>query len=143
MKKLFVILFLFLMSTSTVYAREYCSKINEMNKVFDVRAESFIDLIFLSTELKCLGKTKASEEYKYNYDKAMKRWVSIIMPFNPKGSKNRYKICGQKYLNNNADNLADPKKAKKYHNCEDQRIKKAEEELITYLYELFYKLEKQ
>ena len=34
-------------------------------------------------------------------------------------------------------------KAKKYHDCEDQRIKKAEEDIITYLYELFYKLEKQ
>jgi len=143
MKKLFVILFLFLLFTNTVNAREYCSKLNEMNKIFDVRVESFIDLMFLKTELECLGKIKASKEYDHEYSKAIKRWVDDIMPFNPKGSKNRYKICGQKYLNNNPDNLADPVKAKKYHDCEDQRIKKAEEDIITYLYELFYKLEKQ
>jgi hypothetical protein len=39
--------------------------------------------------------------------------------------------------------LSDPEKAKKYHKCEEERIKKAEENTITYLYNLFYKLKDQ
>lgn len=32
---------------------------------------------------------------------------------------------------------------KKYQKCEQERIKKAEEKAITYLYDLFYELEKK
>ena len=123
-------------------AREYCFPINEQNKILDIRTDSSVHLIFLGEELKCIGKTKEAKIYSDRYNENIKVWVQEIVPMYPKGSKNRFKICGQIHLNDDMDNLSNPIKANKYHQCEEERIKKAEEKRITYLYNLFYELEK-
>ena len=143
MKKFLGILVLVLLWSSFGNAGEYCFSLNESKKILDTRAESFTDLIFLYKELECLGKSKEAIIYKKEYNKAMKEWAREIVPMNPKGSKNRYKICGQIHLNNDTNNLADPEIAKKYRNCEQKRIEKAGQDFVTYLYQLYYKLENQ
>jgi hypothetical protein len=142
MKKLLGIIVLGLLWVGNANAREYCFPINEQNKILDIRTDSSVHLIFLGEELKCIGKTKEAKIYLDKYNENIKVWVQEIVPMYPKGSKNRFKICGQIHLNDDKDNLSNPIKANKYHQCEEERIKKAEEKRITYLYDLFYELEK-
>jgi len=142
MKKLLGIIVLGLLWVGNANAREYCFPINEQNKILDIRTDSSVHLIFLGEELKCIGKTKEAKIYSDRYNENIKVWVQEIVPMYPKGSKNRFKICGQIHLNDDMDNLSNPIKANKYHQCEEERIKKAEEKRITYLYDLFYELEK-
>jgi len=142
MKKLLGIIVLGLLWVGNANAREYCFPINEQNKILDIRTDSSVHLIFLGEELKCIGKTKEAKIYSDKYNENIKVWVQEIVPMYPKGSKNRFKICGQIHLNDDMDNLSNPIKANKYHQCEEERIKKAEEKRITYLYDLFYELEK-
>ena len=143
MKKLLGILVLGLLWSNSGNATEYCSSLNESKKILDIRAKSYVDLIFLGEELACIGKLKEVKIYSREFLNAQTEWVNEIVPMYPKGSKNRFKICGQIHLNDDIDNLSDPEKAKKYHKCEEERIKKAEENTITYLYNLFYKLKDQ
>ena len=142
MKKLLAIIFLFLLWSNISHSRDYCHPINEQKKNLDIRVDSWADLIFLGEELKCIGKSKEAKIYLDKYYENIKVYVDEIAPMYPKGSKNRFKICGQIHLNDDGDNLSNPTKAQKYHQCEEERIKKAEEKAITYLYDLFYELEK-
>ena len=142
MKKLLGILVLGLLWVGNANTREYCFPINEQKKNLDIRVDSWADLIFLGEELPCIGKSKEAKIYSDKYNENIKVWVQEIMPMYPKGSKNRFKICGQIHLNDDINNLSNPIKAQKYYQCEDERIKKAEEKAITYLYDLFYELEK-
>ena len=142
MKKLLAILFLFLLWSNFSHSREYCHPINENKKILDIRVDSWASLILLGEELQCIGKSKEAKIYSDKFNKNIKVWVQEIMPMYPKGSKNRFKICGQIHLNDDINNLSNPIKAQKYRQCEDERIKKAEEKAITYLYDLFYELQK-
>ena len=144
MKKLLGIVVLgLLLWSSPGNAREYCFPLNEQKKILDIRVDSWADLIFLGEELVCMGKSKEAKIYKDKYNENIKVWVNEIVPMHPKGSKNRFKICGQIHLNDDMNNLSNPTKAQKYHQCEQERIKKAEEKAITYLYDLFHKLKNQ
>ena len=142
MKQLLGIVVFLILCSNTSYSREYCSPLNEEKKILDIRTDSTAHLIFLGEELKCIGKSKEAKIYLDEYYKHIKVWVNEMMPMYPKGSKNRFKICGQIHLNDDMSNLSDPIKEKNYHKCEEERIKKVEEKAITYLYDLFYELEK-
>ena len=143
MNKLLGIMVLGLLWVGNANAREYCFPINEQNKILDIRTDSSAHLIFLGEELKCIGKSKEAKIYSDAYNENIKVWVNEIIPMYPKGSKNRFKLCGQIHLNDDMSNLSDPIKNIKYQKCEQERIIKAKEKAITYLYDLFYELEKK
>ena len=144
MKKLLGIVVLgLLLWSSPGNAREYCFPLNEMDQVLDKRPETIIGLMHLDQELVCLGKKNEAKIYSNEFNKILKKTVTDGVPMNPKGSKNRFKICGQIHLNNDINNLANKEKARKYHDCEQKRLDKIEQDAMTYLYKLFYKLKNQ
>ena len=143
MKKCLAILFSLILWSNISYSREYCHPLNEEKKILDIRTDSTVHLIFLGEELKCIGKSKEAKIYSDAYNENIKVWVNEIIPMYPKGSKNRFKLCGQIHLNDDMSNLSDPIKNKKYQKCEQEKVKKATEKAITYLYDLFYELEKK
>ena len=116
MKKLLGIVFFLILCSNISYSREYCSPLNEEKKILDIRSDSFADLIFLGEELKCIGKSKEAKIYLDKYYKNIEVWVKEIMPMYPKGSKNRFKMCGQIHLNDDMSNLSDPIKKKNTFN---------------------------
>ena len=143
MKKLLAILFLFLLWSNVSHSREYCHWLNDQKKTLDVRVDSWFDLSNLGAELECKGKLKEAEIYKEKFLKQIAVWVEANAPWYPKGSKPRYKICGQIHLNDDLEgSFSDPIKMQKYRQCEKERLEENEQKSITYLYDLFYELEK-
>ena len=124
-------------------AREYCSPLNEMDQVLDKRPETVVGLMHLGDELVCLGKINEVKIYEEEFNKVFMKTISDGVPMNPKSSKNRFKICGQIHLNNDINNMANKEKARKFHDCEQKRLDKIEQDAMTYLYKLFYKLKNQ
>ena len=143
MKKLSLSVFLILLVCNVANAREYCFVLNEKNQVFHKRPETIVTLMMLDQELICLGKINEAEIYKQEWKKVMNKTLDDGVPMYPKGSKNRFKICGQIHFNDKEENMDDIEKVKKYLECEKKRVEKIEQDAIDYLYQLFYKLEKQ
>ena len=134
MKKIFLYSIFSLLVIFSAHSREYC---DESLKLIDpIGDKSPMMIALLETELECLGKLENAKKFKKLVSDNLKRTIAESMPMFPEGSK--WRECGAKHLDNDINNLSDPSKKKKYHECESKRIEELYNEHFNYSLNLFY-----
>tara|TARA_A100001011_G_scaffold223592_1_gene231499 strand:+ start:562 stop:978 length:417 start_codon:yes stop_codon:yes gene_type:complete len=134
MKKLIYYLIFSFLIFSSAHSREYC---DEGLKLIDpIGDKSALMIALLETELECLGKLENAKKFKKLVSDNLNRTIAESMPRFPGGSK--WRECGAKHLDNDINNLSDPSKKKKYHECESKRIEELYNEHFNYSLNLFY-----
>ena len=136
MKKIYLYSIFSLLVIFSAHSREYC---DESLKLIDpIGDKSPMMIALLETELECLGKTENAKKFKSLVTENLKRTVAETLPMYPGGRK--WRKCGAKYLDNDINNISDPKKKKKYHECETKRINELYNKHFNYSLNLFYSL---